>query len=108
MAIEEQQQLADKLNVWLRLQNGRGHQFPDLLGAVALVLGDMLGWSASHGDDLDAVVLRMVLEQRFTTEEALVPDEEEEGFELEDEDEEGEGDRIEGEEEEGGEEGFRV
>jgi hypothetical protein len=105
MAIEEQRALADRLDVWLVLQNKGGAEFGDMLGSVALVLGDMLGSAAASGHDLDAEVLRMVLEQRFATMEAMVPDEEE-GFDLGEEEEEEEGDHIEGEEE--GDEGFGV
>lgn len=107
MAIEEQKALADGLHGWLVLQDKGGAEFGDMLGAVALVLGDMLGSAAATGLDLDAEVLRMVLEQRFATMEVQVAENEDEGFEVEEEEEE-EGDHVEGEEKEGGEEGFRV
>jgi hypothetical protein len=107
-ALEEQQEIADRLHGWLVLQSKAGHEFGNLLGAMALVLGDMLGNAAANGHAFEAEVLRMVLEQRFATEDQAVADEEDEGFELDEEDED-EGDRIEGEDEgEGGDEGFRV
>lgn len=110
MAIEEQAQLASELHVWLVEKYDQGADGGDLVAAVALVLGDMLGQQAVNGEAIEAEVLSIVLEQRFATKDAeeAMP-EEDEGFEIEDEDEENEGDKIEGEDEgEGGDEGFNV
>jgi hypothetical protein len=104
MGIKEQKDLALELRDWLRGKPD-DTSLVDIVGGVALLLGDLLGTLAAHGDVYDAEVLRVVIEQRFRTQEALVADEDE-GFEVEEE-EEDEGDRIEGEEE-GSEEGFGV
>lgn len=99
------QGLSEQLDGWLRERNAEGWCAQELVGALALLLGDLLGMAASAGFEYTADALQMMLVQREGTVKRMA--DEDEDFDLEDEDDLDESDKIEGEEDEAdGEEGF--